>query len=304
MSLYLKYRPTEWEDIVGNEQVVASLESIVNSKRKPHSFLFTGPSGTGKTTAARILMFSLGCDPQCLMEVDSADSNGVDFIRELKEGVNYLPQKGKVKGYILDECQKIGASGQSVLLKCLEEPPDFCLFALCTTNPEKLTNAIKTRCTSFNFSLLSELEIMILLKRVCKGEKKEMPKELLSKIAEKCGGSPRNALSILELFIEQPIEKLKDVDVASLVDSETQILDICRALIGGKSWKQISELLKGLKDQEPEAIRRSILGYCSACLLSGNTKAFLMGECFKENFYNTGWPGVVMAVFEAVESVK
>src|SRR3989304_1453147 len=147
MTLHTKYRPKHFEEVIGQIEIVKSLQNLIETGKMPKSFLFTGPSGTGKTTLARIIANKLGCDIQNIIEVDAATNTGVEDMRVLCEGLRY-PAFGltTVKVAIVDECQEISKSSWSSLLKIIEEPPSHLYFVFCTTEPSKVLDTIKTRC--------------------------------------------------------------------------------------------------------------------------------------------------------------
>lgn len=298
MSLYLKHRPRSFEQMLGNQKAISSLISIAKKKRRPHAFLFTGQAGCGKTTAARIMSKEMGADAQDIHEINSADFRGIETIRDLREKILFLPSHGEKSVYILDECHKLTNDAQNGLLKSLEEPPDHVVWFLCTTEPEKLLKTVRTRCTVVFFESMSDEVLLSLLKKICTKEKRNIPIKLLKEIANKAEGSPRQALSYLEQIIDIPEKEMGSVQIMYVQDQEKEMIDLCRALIAKKKWKEVSALLKELK-ADPEATRRMVLKYCSSVLLNGQERAYLVMEPFLDPFYEQGYARLVAACYEA-----
>lgn len=302
MSLYNKYRPTTFEEIKGNEVNIESLSKMLsNLDTAPHSYLFTGPTGCGKTTIGRIIASSLGAVKDDFIEVDSADFRGIDMVREIRMKSMYRPLHGKCRVWLLDECHKMTNDAQNALLKILEHPPKHVYFILCTTDPQKLLSTVKGRCSHFTLQLLNEIQMRGLLMTVVKGENETLTKPVYQQIIDDSQGHPRNALQILEQVLNaEPDNRLVVAEKTAELVAES--IQLCRALIGKKSWKEISQILAGLKEQDPEPIRRHVLGYCQAILIKGATNdqvAIVMGE-FLEPFYNTGTPGLIYACYNVV----
>lgn len=226
MTLYLKYRPQNLQEI-DSKSVRDSLTKILSAKTFPHAFLFAGPKGTGKTSAARILAKVVNCETkgknvpcgkceQCIsitsganldvVEIDAASHRGIDDVRVLRDAVGLSPVKAKKKVYIIDEAHMLTTEASNALLKTLEEPPGHVIFILATTNPEKLISTIKSRTTLINFKKATKDEIVGSLKRVVKGEKIKIDKEGLDIIASSSGGSFRDAIKILEQAWEEKIK--------------------------------------------------------------------------------------------------
>lgn len=293
MSLYLKYRPEKFSDIFGNQETVEALQQMVGSDDCPHTFLFHGPKGNGKTTLARILAKELGIKGQDLRELDTADFRGIDMVRELRKQAQYKPLEGSKRIWILDECHQLTKDAQSALLKILEDTPSHVYFALCTTDPQKLLPTLKDRCHKFEVQPLSDRQMKNLLIKICKAEKQPAQKKVILQIIKDAGGHPREALQILDkVFRVEPKRRLKIAKQVEVV--ENQSIELCRALIKGEPWGKINSILKGLKDDNPESIRRHVLGYAQAILLkSDNERAGLIMEEFIHPFYDSGFAGVV-----------
>jgi DNA polymerase III subunit gamma/tau len=216
-TLYLKYRPQIINEL-DIEEVRLNLEKIFESGNIPHAFLFAGPKGTGKTSAARIVAKMLNCESevvrpcgkcgQCksitqgsnvdVIEIDAASHRGIDDVRALREAVKLATSGSNKKIYIIDEAHMLTQEASNALLKTIEEPPDHVVFVLATTNPEKLIDTIKSRTFPIYFRKAKIDEIVRSLKRVAKGEKLKIDDNALATIAGKAKGSLRDAIKILE----------------------------------------------------------------------------------------------------------
>lgn len=240
-TFYLKYRPQRIEEL-DIEPVRTSLEKIVKKGRIPHAYLFAGPKGTGKTSAARILAKTINCESsskvkgyicnkceQCksiadgtnidVIEMDAASNRGIDDIRSLRDVVKLAPAKAKAKVYIIDEAHMLTLEASNALLKTLEEPPSHVYFILATTNPEKLIETIKSRTTIINFRKANPEEIKRSLKRIVRGEKINISVKNIEKIIKLSKGSFRDAVKLLERVATEGVGFLKDDEnsVESLV---------------------------------------------------------------------------------------
>ncbi len=225
--LYRKWRPQRFADLVGQDTVVQTLRQAVSQDRVAHAYLFCGPRGTGKTTAARIMAKALNCEslgpnatgsndgdpdntcPFCidvsegraldLVEMDAASHRGIDDVRSLQERVfGAGPAQGRAKVYIIDEAHMLTDFAFNALLKTLEEPAPWAYFVLCTTEPHKLLATIVSRCQRFDFRRIAPKDMQARLQTICEGEGFTFEEQALSTIARATGGSLRDALNILE----------------------------------------------------------------------------------------------------------
>lgn len=297
MSLYHKYRPDTLEGMIGNEGVIKAITADLAKQDAPHAFLFHGPTGCGKTTLGRIVAKILGSSGGDFREVDSADFRGIDTIRELRKQSAFKPLEGKCKVWLIDECHKLTNDAQNALLKALEDAPAHVYYILATTDPQKLLPTIKGRCSQYQVRPLTEAEMSKLLRTVTKSEGQKLTKEVLEQIVQDSQGHPRNALQILDQVLGVSEELRMEVARKS-AETQSQTIELCRALMGNMGWKKVASILSGLTDEDPESIRRMVLGYCNSVLLRGdNPKAGLVMENFIEPFYNSGWPGLTFACY-------
>ncbi len=217
-ALYRKYRPTNFDEVVGQTQIIQTLKNAIIQDRIAHAYLFCGPRGTGKTSIAKIFAKMLNCKDEdnapcgvcesCKMasngshpdiiEIDAASNNGVDEVRNLIDKVKYAPMEGKYKIYIIDEVHMMTSGAFNALLKTIEEPPTHVVFIFATTEPNKVLPTIISRCQRFDFNKVSTNDIVRRLNVVCKEEKIEIEEEGLQLIAQLADGGMRDALSILD----------------------------------------------------------------------------------------------------------
>lgn len=302
--LYLKYRPSSFDDMLGNQEVVEILRKQLSQKQSmPKSILLHGPTGCGKTTLARIIATELGAQGSDIREIDSADFRGIDTVREIRKQSAYKPLEGPYRIWILDECHKMTSDAQTALLKALEDTPSHVFYILCTTEPQKLLPTIRGRCAQYQVRTLTEKEMKRLLRRVVTAENETLDKEVYEQIIQDSMGHPRNALQILSQVLA--VDGSKRLKVAKkAAETQSKTIELCRALVNRAAWKQVAGILNGLKEEDPEQIRRAILGYCQAILLGKNpdlSVAEVMQE-FIEPFYDSGFPGLTFACISALLS--
>lgn len=306
MPLQIEHRPKTLEDLVGNKDLKASLESIFARKSDfPHAFLFHGPTGCGKTTIARIIAESLQCDPSALMEYNTATLRGIDTVRAIMEECVYKPMVGNVRVYILDEIHRQTKDAKEALLKLLEDPPAHVYFILCTTMPQELPDTLRGRCHTFQVKPLMSTDMMVLLKSILKKEKiEDYPESILREIIRLAEGHPRNALVLLDSVIDMLDEESAVAALSSVSLSEVDTKALCNAILKGESWDSVRKDVQAmLATGEPENIRYAILGYLSAVLYGSkkNDRCCAVMDIFSENTYSTGKFGLQKMIYAALE---
>ena len=282
LALYRKYRSKNFEEIVGQNHITKSLINQINNNEISHAYLFTGTRGTGKTSIAKIFAKAINClNPkngspcnECevckslngagsvdVYEIDAASNNRVDEIRDLREKVKYPPVNCRYKVYIIDEVHMLTDSAFNALLKTLEEPPEYVVFILATTEVQKLPATILSRCMRFDFKLISENELINHLKYIFDDSKIKYEEEALSIIARLGAGSVRDTLSIADMCVaysnrnvtyksvEDAIgitnrELLKKLNIALLNGDKGEVLSIIDGV--AKSGKNMAQLCKDL----------------------------------------------------------
>lgn len=303
-ELYREHRPQTFKDVVGQTSTLKLLRNYLANDTFPHALLLTGPSGVGKTTIGRILASELGCHPDEYRELNTADFRGIDMVREIRENINYGPLKGKVKVWLIDESHALTKAAQEAFLKLLEDPPSYVYFMLATTDPGKLLPTVKTRCSAVPLSALTNATMTKFLTKFTADHLPdfELSEDATALLTAKALGSPRRALVLLEGLATQDIGEQKKY-LESIQEEETQSIELCRALIRGAKWKEVAEILKGLKEEDPEGIRHHVLGYARAILLGSGPdacKAFCVIDSFRDNFYDSKHAGLAASCWEIV----
>ncbi len=235
-----KYRPQDFESMTGQEHVVRTIENAIKLDRVAHAYLFAGPRGVGKTTAARLLARALNCEKgptaqpcgvckACteirdgnspdVSEIDGASNNGVENVREIRENAKYMPAGSRFKIYIIDEVHMLSQAAFNALLKTLEEPPGHVKFIFATTEPGKLPDTILSRCQRHNFRRISSRAMVDRLAQISKLEKIQISDSALTNIAGQSEGGMRDALSLLDQVISACGLSPSDADVAEALGS-------------------------------------------------------------------------------------
>ncbi len=257
-ALARKWRPQQFEEVVGQQHITTTLLNAIKQQRLGHAYLFTGPRGIGKTTLARIFAKSLNClsadSPtptpcdrceSCLeimagnsldvMEIDGASNTSVDDIRQLKENVKYASSRGKNKIYIIDEVHMLSTSAFNALLKTLEEPPAHVKFFFATTEPQKIPDTIISRCQRFDLRKIPRHKILERLKRILSDENIPYEEEALTTVASAAEGGMRDAESILDQLLVYCEGTIRQQDVTALLGlvPRTVVIGFSRAILAG-----------------------------------------------------------------------
>ena len=244
-ALYRKFRPGEFDDVKGQDHIVTTLKNQIKADRIGHAYLFCGTRGTGKTTVAKIFAKAVNCQHpidgspcgECEMckaitsgasmnviEIDAASNNGVDNIREIREEVAYRPAEGKYKVYIIDEVHMLSIGAFNALLKTLEEPPEYVIFILATTEAHKIPITILSRCQRYDFKRISIETIADRLKELMVKEQVEVEDRAIRYVAKAADGSMRDALSLLDqciaFYLGQKLTYDHVLEVLGAVDTD------------------------------------------------------------------------------------
>jgi len=276
MNLAVKHRPTTLDQVVGQKAIVSSIKSIIKRKDIPKSWLFIGPSGTGKTTLARILAGNLiGSEPVLpnFIEIDAAVNNSAEEMRDHTVKSQYRAiGASPIKVYLIDECQNLSGKGFDALLKSTEEPPEHVYWMLCTTNPAKIPETLKTRCIKFTLKPVSEADVFELLLKVSEKEGLSTSPDVLELIAEGCNGSPRLALTNLEACAHVKTTN----EARELLRTALQLkgpVDIAKFLLSGrgKYIDAIKLVSSSLENVDAESVRITISNYVAGALMKAKS---------------------------------
>ena len=266
-ALYRKYRPKDFDSVVGQNAIVKTLKNSIINHNFTHAYMFFGPRGTGKTTVSKIFARNINClEPKdgiacgkcdhckvsfskdCIdiIEIDAASNNGVDEIRELKNKISLVPSELKYKVYIIDEVHMLSIGAFNALLKTLEEPPEHAIFILATTDPQKVPETIVSRCQCFSFKKISVDTIKEKLEFVCKEEKIKIDDEVLENIAILSDGGLRDALGLLDKLTSYTDKKITMEDFVSIngIISNKQLDEFVSSIMNG----DIAGVLNSIND--------------------------------------------------------
>ena len=250
------YRPKEWEDVLGQGATVKALKALVES-RGSQAFLLVGPSGTGKTTLARLSASKLGCcDP---VEIDAASNNGIDAMREVLKVTQTRSLLSSSRAIIVDEAHRLSKPAWDAMLKSIEEPGEDVYWFFCTTEGSKVPETVRTRCTSFELKPVPERLIRSLLDNVCGSEGISVKEDILDLCAQDAKGSPRQALvSLSKAQSASSIEEARELLSRSAAPAEA--VDVAR-FIFKEMFGEARKALLRLKGESPESIRIVIYQY-------------------------------------------
>ncbi len=284
-ALYRKWRPQSWEAVVGQPHVIQTLRNALAAGRIAHAYLFAGPRGTGKTTTARLLAKAVNCLDEnlaarpcgecefCqavnqgrfldLIEIDAASNTSVDDVRDLREKINFSPNQGRYKVYIIDEVHMLSTAAFNALLKTLEEPPSHAIFVLATTEVHKIPATVLSRCQRHEFRRIPVVEIVAYLKQMATAEDIGVDDEALTLIARQSTGAMRDAISLLDQLAStgQEINLVLVQEVLGAAASQS-VLDLVEALIGQDPARGLDCIHAALDSgSDPRQLARQTVDY-------------------------------------------
>lgn len=267
--LHTLYRPSTLSEVVGQGAVTKSLAKLLKGSSIPHAYLFTGPSGCGKTTLARIIAHELGIGADSIIEIDAASNSGIADMRVVVDNVRYRSMAGKGdKFVIVDEAHALSKQTWQSLLKPIEEPPSHVYWVLCTTEPDKVPDTIRSRCTSYNLKSVPEDDLEALLTSVASAEGLKLGGDMIGLIARQAGGSARKALVFLSQVsgVTDKKEALRLLENG--VGDEEQAIALARMICSGKgfTWDNCMRYIKALDGESPEGVRLMIVNYSAKVL--------------------------------------
>jgi DNA polymerase-3 subunit gamma/tau len=290
-AFYRKWRPQTWDEVVGQEHVISSLRNAVAADRVAHAFLFAGPRGTGKTSSARLLAKAVNClaeklvDRPCnqcdyctavnngrfldLIEIDAASNTSVDDIRDLRDKINFSPNQGRYKVYIIDEVHMLSTAAFNALLKTLEEPPPHAIFVLATTEVHKIPATVLSRCQRHEFRRIPVKDMVANLKILVDAEGLVAEPEVLTLIARQATGSMRDAISLIDQLASTSQQITLDMAHSVLGTAASQsVLDIVGAILEKDSARGLDQVHAALDaGSDPRQFARQIVDYLRNLLL-------------------------------------
>jgi DNA polymerase-3 subunit gamma/tau len=291
-ALYRKWRPQNWDAVVGQPHVVDTLRNSLAAGRIAHAYLFAGPRGTGKTTSARLLAKAVNClhddlakrpCGECepcqavqngrfldLIEIDAASNTSVEDVRDLRDKINFMPNLGRYKVYIIDEVHMLSTAAFNALLKTLEEPPAHAIFVLATTEVHKIPATVLSRCQRHEFRRIPVVDIVSLLKQMAQEEKIEIEEAALTAIARQSTGAMRDAISLLDQLAStgQVITLQMAQDVLGTAANQA-VLDLVRAVVEGQSGTGLDCIHRALDaGSDPRQFARQVVDYLRDVLLA------------------------------------
>ncbi len=289
-ALYRKWRPTDWDGVVGQDHITQTLQNAVKGDRVVHAYLFAGPRGTGKTTTARLMAKAVNCLDEdastrpcnscrhCLsinegrfldlIEIDAASNTSVEDVRSLRDKINFAPNEGRYKVYIIDEVHMLSTAAFNALLKTLEEPPDHAIFILATTEVHKVPATVSSRCQRHEFRRIPVSVISDYLHDKVEQEQIAIEGDVLELIARQATGSLRDAISLLDQLVStgESVTITRAQEILGTATSEV-VIDVVQAWVDNDAGRGLTEINKALDvGTDPRQFARQIVDYLRGLL--------------------------------------
>ena len=307
ISLYRKYRPQSFKDVVGQDIIIKILKNSIKNNKINHAYIFSGPRGTGKTSVAKIFAKAVNCLNHCadvcnecevcklntddiidIVEIDAASNNGVDEIREIRSSIKLLPSIMKYKVYIIDEVHMLSNSAFNALLKTLEEPPSHAIFILATTEINKIPSTVLSRCQKFDFKRIGKEDIFNRLKYISECEKIKVEDDILSLISDLSNGGLRDAINLLDQINSMNKSKITQTDVLDLVGSidDNIVFNLLDKIIGG-NLAEVLKIVNNLYSTNKNFLQvvQKLQQIIKDIIIFNNTNGYFNKE-YEEKLYN------------------
>lgn len=310
-ALYLRWRPSTFDEMVGQEHITRTLRNALNNDRLSHAYLFSGPRGTGKTTTARLIAKAVNClnedvgqrpDNTCriceavnvgrfldIIEIDAASHTGVDDVRELRDKVVFAPNEGRYKVYIIDEVHRFSGAAFDALLKTIEEPPGHAIFVLATTEIHKVPATILSRCQRFDFQRIAQAQMVAHLQAIAEKEDFQVEAGALELVARQATGSLRDAISLLDQLVAGPGDTLTVDRVHAVLGTVIQegVRFLVDALLSGDTAGGLNYINQMLEESaDPRQFARQIVDYLRLVMLvKTGGEDLAAGEVSEETLY-------------------
>ena len=282
-----KYRPSKFEEVVGQDSIIESLQHF-KKDGWPSTILFSGPSGVGKTSLARIVSKAAGCESYNIHEIDAATNTGIEDMRNVIDLTKVSPLgKSKVRFIIVDEAHALSKQATTATLKSIEEPPEEVHWILCTTEPGKIPKNIQTRCHPYELKKVEVSKILELLIKVVKAENLNTDSKVLKMLAIRAEGSPRQALTYLSVVRDLPMDKAQElVKTIGTADASPNVIDFCRILAKKGTFAEAVAVIKQM-EEDPESVRIIVNNYMSKVVISKPTDSYplMVINAFSKPFY-------------------
>lgn len=301
VPLHVKYRPTKWKEVIGNEEIKKAIRATLDSQR---FFLLHGSRGCGKTTIARLIGKTLTASDMGIIEYDAATNRGIDNIRQMKSRFALKPIGGKKTVYIIDECHRLTAEAQDALLKSLEEPDEHLTFVFCTTALEKVASTVRSRAAIYKVSKLKWKQMKGLVDDVCKQERIKISEEVKEEIILIADGISREALILLG-----QVRNLDESSALALIKARTSdytIGNLCQVLLSPRKtpWEKLMKIMNSdeVVNMDAEEMRRAILAYFAAVARRSkepSIRVCQLGEIFMDHVMDSGKSGLLFLIMKS-----